>query len=79
MTDEAHAIRREWGRRIAKRRGELGLSQRGLADRMAAAQSTVSSLETGATDLSLSTMQRVAGALDTSVRALFAIRVTVDD
>ena len=53
--------------RLVQRRLELGLSQTVVAARMGTSQSAVARLEAGRSDLRLSTLQRYAAALGTSV------------
>jgi ribosome-binding protein aMBF1 (putative translation factor) len=54
-------------RRLARRRLDLGLSQTEVAARMGTSQSTVARIESGGSDLRLSTLGRYAGALGTSI------------
>lgn len=58
------------GRRVASRRGELGLSQVKLAARMDSSQMLVSKIETGHGNMRLSTLFKLAEALDVSPAAL---------
>jgi transcriptional regulator with XRE-family HTH domain len=53
--------------RLARRRVELGLSQTVVAARMGTSQSAVARLEAGRSDPRLSTLERYAAALGTSV------------
>jgi predicted transcriptional regulator len=52
---------------LARRRVQLGLSQTVVAARMGTSQSAVARLEAGRSDPRLSTLERYAAALDTSV------------
>ena len=52
---------------LAERRVRLGLSQTVVAARMGTSQSAVARLEAGRSDPRLSTLERYAAALDTSV------------
>jgi transcriptional regulator with XRE-family HTH domain len=52
---------------LVRRRQRLGLSQTVVAARMGTSQSAVARLEAGRSDPRLSTLQRYAAALDTSV------------
>jgi DNA-binding XRE family transcriptional regulator len=54
-------------RRLARRRLDLGLSQTEVAARMGTSQSTVARIESGSSDLRLSTLGRYARALGTSI------------
>ena len=59
------------GRRIAKRRAELGLSQVQVADRLGISSvDMVSRYERGIADAKLSTIARLANALECQPRAL---------
>ena len=53
--------------RLVRRRLELGLSQTVVAARMGTSQSAVARLEAGRSDLRLSTLERYAAALGTTV------------
>ncbi len=55
--------RRALGEELADRRRRLGLSQTQVAARMGTSQSAVARVETGASDLRLSTLERYAAAL----------------
>jgi transcriptional regulator with XRE-family HTH domain len=59
---------------LVQRRRRLGLSQTVVAARMGTSQSAVARLEAGRSDPRLSTLERYAAALDTSVS--FAIEDT---
>ena len=52
---------------LVRRRNELGLSQTVVAARMGTSQSAVARLEAGRSDPRMSTLERYAAALDTSV------------
>ncbi len=52
---------------LVRRRVRLGLSQTAVAARMGTSQSAVARLEAGRSDPRLSTLERYAAALDTSV------------
>jgi transcriptional regulator with XRE-family HTH domain len=52
---------------LVRRRQRLGLSQTVVAARMGTSQSAVARLEAGRSDPRLSTLERYAAALDTSV------------
>ena len=54
---------REMAERLTARRQALGLSQTAVAARMGTSQSAVARLESGATDVRLSTLHRYADAL----------------
>jgi transcriptional regulator with XRE-family HTH domain len=55
--------RRALGEELVARRHSLGLSQTEVAARMGTSQSAVARLETGSTDVLLSTVDRYASAL----------------
>ena len=61
---------------LARRRNELGLSQTLVAARMGTSQSAVARLEAGRSDPRMSTLERYAAALDTSVAYAVATRRT---
>jgi ribosome-binding protein aMBF1 (putative translation factor) len=61
----------ELGRQVRELREAHGLSQRELAERMHTTQSVVARLEAGGSKPSLSTLERVANALGTSVDVRF--------
>lgn len=78
MTDRRHetvfpgfaqmaAARRALGEELVARRHELGLSQTQVAARMGTSQSAVARLEAGNGDVRLSTLERYAAALGSSV------------
>jgi ribosome-binding protein aMBF1 (putative translation factor) len=57
----------EVGEKVRDAREALGLSQRELATRMGTSQAAVARLEAGGVGATLTTLQRVAGALDLKV------------
>jgi len=59
--------RRELARIVMLRRAELDLSQEELADRMGTSVAVISRLERSRQNFSLSTLQRLAAALDTKL------------
>jgi len=61
------ASRRALAEELVTRRRELGLSQTQVAARMGTSQSAVARLETGRGDIRLSTLERYAAALGSSV------------
>ena len=61
----------ELGRQVRELRESNGLSQRELAERMQTTQSVIARLEAGGSKPSISTLQRVAAALGTSVDIRF--------
>lgn len=68
--DEAYDATRlalEVGERVRDAREAAGLSQRELAARMATSQAAVARLEAGGTGATLTTLQKVASALDLTV------------
>ncbi|MFZ0994635.1 MAG: helix-turn-helix domain-containing protein [Candidatus Dormiibacterota bacterium] len=58
------ARRRSLSSELTARRVKLGLSQTEVAARMGTSQSSVARLESGASDLRLSTLERYADAID---------------
>ena len=64
----------ELGRQVRELREAKGLSQRQLAERMRTTQSVVARLEAGGSKPSLSTLERVASALGTSIDIHFRKR-----
>ena len=66
------SFRQELGRRICRRREELGLTQRSLAERAElASQRQIWGLEHGLSGMTVETVRRVAEALDWSLSQLF--------
>ena len=66
-----HEFRRALGAAVAARRVSLGIGQRPFA-RMAGIETNhLRSIEAGGTDLKLSTMRKLASALDMQLSALF--------
>jgi predicted transcriptional regulator len=61
---------------LVRRRTELGLSQTVVAARMGTSQSAVARLEAGRSDPRMSTLERYAAALDTSVAYAVSVRRT---
>ena len=71
--DETYAAARlaiEFGEKVRDARESAGLSQRELAARMGTSQAAVARLEAGGVGSTLTTLQRVAAALD--------LRVTIE-
>ena len=60
------------GLAIARRRAELDLSQEELAEGAQVHRTYISDVERGVRNLSLLTLERIAGALNIPVAALFA-------
>jgi transcriptional regulator with XRE-family HTH domain len=63
------------GSAVAKRRGELGLSQEQLADQAGLHRTYISDVERGMRNLSVLTLERIADALDIPVGALMVIGI----
>jgi len=61
----------ELGRQVRELREAHGLSQRQLAERMHTTQSVIARLEAGGSKPSISTLERVAAALETKVDIRF--------
>ncbi len=55
--------RRELGRRVLRRRIELGLSQKALAEKVGTSQNRIYLIETGEANPTLDTLERLASAL----------------
>jgi CheY-like chemotaxis protein len=66
------ALRQLFGTAIKNKRSELGISQEELADRAGLHRTYVSDVERGARNLSLESIEKLAGALELSVSGLFA-------
>jgi ribosome-binding protein aMBF1 (putative translation factor) len=66
-TYEATRLALEVGERVREAREAAGLSQRELAARMSISQAAVARLEAGGTGATLTTLQKVASALDLTV------------
>ena len=66
-TYEATRLALEVGERVRGAREAAGLSQRELAARMSTSQAAVARLEAGGTGATLTTLQKVASALDLTV------------
>ncbi|MCP4087877.1 MAG: helix-turn-helix transcriptional regulator [Actinomycetia bacterium] len=73
--DETYATARlalEFGEQVRGARERAGLSQRDLATRMGTSQAAVARLEAGGVGSTLTTLQRVADALDMTVNVELA-------
>jgi transcriptional regulator with XRE-family HTH domain len=75
---EMAARRRNLASELTSRRVLLGLSQTEVAARMGTSQSAVARLESGSSDLRLSTLERYAGALDQQLDWRLQARGTED-
>jgi transcriptional regulator with XRE-family HTH domain len=73
----AEAVLRRWGHAVRTRRDELKLSQSQLAALAKLDQTTVSSIERGAHQLTLPTGLALAEALQTTYDALFSVGESV--
>jgi predicted transcriptional regulator len=67
---------REMAERLSTQRQALGLSQTTVAARMGTSQSAVARIESGATDVRLSTLHRYAEALGQALT--FELRASTD-
>ena len=65
-------LKRIFGTAIKAKRSELGFSQEELAHRAGLHRTYVSDVERGARNVSLESIEKLAGALDLSVSGLFA-------
>lgn len=72
MADPGKPDSREVGERIKRRRDELGMKRKTLAEAAGISYPYISQLETGSRDASLPTQIALARALDVSLDALFA-------
>ena len=72
VADRGKPDSREVGERIKRRRAELGMKRRELAEAAGISYPYISQLETGSRDASLPTQIAIARALDVSLDALFA-------
>lgn len=66
-TYEATRLALDVGEKVRDARGAAGLSQRALAARMGTSQAAVARLEAGGVGATLTTLQKVAAALDLKV------------
>jgi transcriptional regulator with XRE-family HTH domain len=60
------------GERVAHLRGRLDMTQTELAKKAGVSQSTVAQIESGKKDPSVSTLKKIASALDVHIAVLFA-------
>ena len=74
---EMAARRRSLSSELTARRVKLGLSQTEVAARMGTSQSAVARLESGASDVRLSTLERYAEAIDQQLA--WRLRARSDD
>jgi transcriptional regulator with XRE-family HTH domain len=65
-------VKRRFGRAVRARRSELEISQEELALRIGADQAYVSRIEAGQMNVTLETVEQIAGALDSDVAQLLA-------
>jgi putative transcriptional regulator len=70
-TGDERAERVTWAQMLARRRQELGLTQRELGEAAGLSQQAVSYIERGASVPRVTTMVRLARALGTTIEALF--------
>ena len=68
---EKARLAHQLGRQVRELRESRGLSQRELAERMHTTQSVIARLEAGGSKPSMSTLERIAAALNTSVDIRF--------
>lgn len=73
-SEENARLAYDLGRQVRELREANGLSQRQLAERMRTTQSVIARLEAGGSKPSLSTLERVASALGTSIDIRFRER-----
>jgi transcriptional regulator with XRE-family HTH domain len=72
MTEDLDLRLSQIGLRSVKRRQELGISQKELAERLGIAQTSVARIEYGRQNLTLRSLLRLAEALDMSADELFS-------
>jgi len=73
MTEETQRFHEELGRRIARRRKEIGLTQIGLADRIEATQKIVTSYERATRQMPAWRLPVIAEALETTAEELLGV------
>jgi CheY-like chemotaxis protein len=64
-----------FGKAIKRTRSEIGISQEELADRAGLHRTYISDVERGARNLSLTSIEKLAGALHSSISKLFTLAV----
>jgi transcriptional regulator with XRE-family HTH domain len=64
-------LRKNFGKSVKGRRGQLGLSQDELAWRAGLHRTYISDVERGARNISLGTITKLAVALETKISSLF--------
>jgi transcriptional regulator with XRE-family HTH domain len=72
LAEDSDLLLSQIGLRILRRRQELGLSQKELADRLGIAQTNVARIEHGQQNLTVRTLVKLAEALDMTAAELFA-------
>ena len=65
-------IKERFGIAVRKRRHELGISQEKLAERAGLHRTYVADIERGIRNVSIENVEKLAGALELSISALFA-------
>ena len=74
MTTDMANITQTFGSKVRARREQLGLSQSDLAELLECSQPNISELEKGNHSPSLSTVERIAKALEVTVEYFFKSR-----
>jgi DNA-binding XRE family transcriptional regulator len=72
LSDDLDLRLSQIGLRIVKRRQELGISQKDLAERLGVAQANLARIEYGRQNLTLRSLLRLAEALDMTADELFS-------
>ncbi len=72
MPEDPDVLLSRIGKNIVKRRDELGMMQKDLAEKLGIAQTNVARIEYGKQNLTVATLAKIANALDTTVVALLA-------
>jgi transcriptional regulator with XRE-family HTH domain len=71
MAEDPDLLLSQIGLRVLRRRQDLGLSQKELADRLGIAQTNVARIEHGKQNLTVRTLIKLAEALDMTAAELF--------
>jgi transcriptional regulator with XRE-family HTH domain len=79
VSEDPDLLLRKIGLRILRRRQELGLTQKELADRLGIGPTNVARIEHGQQNLTVRTLIKVAEALGTTAAELFVGSAPHDD
>jgi len=72
VSEDPNLLLSQIGLRVLRRRQELGLAQKDLAERVGMVQPSLSQIEHGERNVTIRTLCKLAQALDTTVAALVA-------